>query len=476
MIGRINEIQQLNGCYFSGQAELVVIHGRTRTGKTYLVDEVFRSRITFRHTGLSPAERENTGLLKAQLEHFYYSLLLHGMEKGKKPMSWLEAFHMLEKLLESKDDGGRQVVFLDEMAWLDSPRSGFLTAFEGFWNTWGCHRENLMVVVCSEADLWTEEKLLNNTSGLYGRVTLDIKLKPFTLAESEEFLKSKEIALSRFETVQFHMMLGGNPYYLNCIKSGLSFAQNVNELFFTEGARLKGEYDRLLSAVFGNAEPIKRILSVLATENAGFTRGELARRIKLKDGKKLSEYLNALVAGDFVGKYVPYGENGNAVHYKLIDPFCNFYLGLVNDKKVTKENHWQRAASTEEVAKWREKAFENVCFNHIGQIKKALGISGVETALHIWTKRYESDTGERSVMLISRDDSIINMCEIRFRNDDITVDRGFYRLVMRRQEMLEKTADPKTVVKPALITVFGVVDNEYRSIFSDVLTLEDLFA
>ena len=476
MIGRINEIQQLNACYFSSQAELAVIHGRTRTGKTYLVDEVFRSRITFRHTGLSPAERENTGLLKAQLEHFYYSLLLHGMEKGKKPMSWLEAFHMLEKLLESKDTGSRQVVFLDEMAWLDSPRSGFLTAFEGFWNTWGCHRENLMVVICSEADLWTEEKLLNNTSGLYGRVTLDIKLKPFTLAESEEFLKSREIALSRFETIQFYMMLGGNPYYLNCIKSGLSFAQNVNELFFTEGARLKGEYDRLLSAVFANAEPVKRILAVLATENAGFTRGELAQKIKLKDGKKLSEYLNALVAGDFVGKYVPYGENGNAVHYKLIDSFCIFYLAFVNGAKNVKANHWQRAASSEKAGNWREKAFENVCFNHIGQIKKALGISGVETTLQIWTKRYESDTGERSLMLIFRDDGIVNMCEIRFRNDDITVDKGLYRLVLRRQEMLEKMAEPGTVLKPALITVFGVVDNEYKGIFADVLTLEDLFS
>jgi len=190
--------------------------------------------------------------------------------------------------------------------------------------------------------------------------------------------------------------------------------------------------------------------------------------------EKLSEYLNALVAGDFVGKYVPYGENGNAVHYKLIDPFCIFYLAFVNGAKNVKSNHWQRAASSEKAGNWREKAFENVCFNHIGQIKKALGISGVETTLQIWTKRYESDTGERSLMLIFRDDGIVNMCEIRFRNDDITVDKGLYRLVLRRQEMLEKMAEPGTVLKPALITVFGVVDNEYKGIFADVLTLEDL--
>jgi hypothetical protein len=84
----------------------------------------------------------------------------------------------LEKYLQKIDDGSRQLVFLDELPWLDSPRSGFLTAFEGFWNTWGCHRKNLMVVVCGSANSWVLDKLINNHGGLYGRLTHEIKLAP----------------------------------------------------------------------------------------------------------------------------------------------------------------------------------------------------------------------------------------------------------------------------------------------------------
>jgi AAA+ ATPase superfamily predicted ATPase len=117
MVGRKQETQELNNIFNSGKAELVAIYGRRRVGKTYLVDETFKNRITFRHAGLSPVEEGSPegNTLKKQLEHFYFSLQLHGLSKSHRPQTWLEAFFMLEKLLQSKDNGERQVVFLDEL-------------------------------------------------------------------------------------------------------------------------------------------------------------------------------------------------------------------------------------------------------------------------------------------------------------------------------------------------------------------------
>ena len=166
MIGRKREAAELNRLYERDRAELVAIYGRKRVGKTYLVDEVFEGRITFRHAGLSSADMEPRGQLRAQLDHFYNSLVLHGMARCEKPKSWLDAFFLLESFLQSVDDGSRQVVFLDELPWLDTPRSGFVRAFEGFWNTWGCHRKNLMVVVCGSANSWVLDKLINGTGVL----------------------------------------------------------------------------------------------------------------------------------------------------------------------------------------------------------------------------------------------------------------------------------------------------------------------
>lgn len=80
MIGRVQEVKELNRLYSRDKAELVAIYGRRRVGKTYLVDETFADRITFRHAGLSPAEEDSKGLSKLQLNHFYNSLELQGME------------------------------------------------------------------------------------------------------------------------------------------------------------------------------------------------------------------------------------------------------------------------------------------------------------------------------------------------------------------------------------------------------------
>ena len=183
MIGRKNELATFERIYNSGKAEFVAVYGRRRVGKTYLVDEALNGKITFRHAGLSPIEvtDKSKAPLKAQLEAFYYSLLMHGMKKSHCPKDWLEAFFMLEMHLQSIDNGERLVVFLDELPWMDTAKSGFITAFEGFWNTWGCHRHNLMVVVCGSANSWIMDKLINNHGGLYGRITHEIKLEPFTL-------------------------------------------------------------------------------------------------------------------------------------------------------------------------------------------------------------------------------------------------------------------------------------------------------
>ncbi len=475
MIGRKREINELNNLYSSNKSELVAIYGRRRIGKTYLVDETFKGRITFRHAGLSPVDENKKGMLKAQLEHFYYSLLLQGMKKSKKPESWLEAFYMLEKLLEEMDDGSRQLIFLDELPWMDTPRSGFMTAFEGFWNTWGCHRNNLMVVVCGSANSWILDNLINNHGGLYNRVTYEMKLSPFTLNECEKFYANNNVKLSKYDIVQSYMILGGIPYYMGYFQSGMSLAQNIDNLFFSKQGKLKDEYNRLFASIFSNPEVMKKIVDLLYTRNAGFTRSEIVENVGINDGGTLSGSLNALIASDFVIKYVPFGK-GKKEHYKIVDPFCMFYLHFVDKKKKLEDNFWQQNVSSQQIVSWRGYAYENVCFNHVQQIKKALGISGVITTHSAWSKRSDDMEGTQIDLLISRNDNIVNMCEIKYYGDKFTVSKDYYQVLLHRQDILSKEISPKISIHNTLITTFGLVYNEYSGIFSNVITLEDLFA
>ena len=471
------EIQELNDLYSSGNAEFVAIYGRRRVGKTYLVDQTFEGRITFRHTGLSPIENRKTddGLLRSQLRSFHESMLRQGLEADHCPKDWIEAFFMLSMALQKIDDGSRQLIFLDELPWMDTPRSFFITALENFWNGWACHRPNFMLIVCGSANSWIMNKLVNNHGGLYGRLTYQIKLSPFTLGECEEYFKSRNIDLTRYDIVQSYMILGGIPYYIGYMKRQLSLAQNIDNMFFIKGAQLRDEYNRLFSSVFDNPDRVKEVVAFLSRRNAGYTRDEIAAYLEISNGGTLSVILSALVASDFVIKYVPFGLSKRKVHYKLVDQFCLFYLKFVEGHDSLSEGFWLQNLSSQNIVTWRGLAFENVCFNHISQIKNALGISGVKTTQSAWSKRGDDEEGAQIDLLISRADNIVNLCEIKFYNDLFTVDGDYYRVMMRRQSLLEPYLKRGMGIHNTLITTFGLFRNKYSGVFTNVVTLDELF-
>ena len=441
IIGREKEIRELHDLYNSGNAEFVAIYGRRRVGKTFLVDEALKGKITFRHAGLSPVDEQNRkNNLKAQLTHFFFSLQMQGMKGGKSPLSWMEAFYMLEQLLEKKSkDNKRQVVFIDELPWLDTPRSGFMTAFEGFWNTWGCHRDNLMLVVCGSASSWMLDNLINNHGGLYGRTTYEIKLHPFTLTECEEYFRGKGI-------------------------------------LFADGAKLHDEYDRLFASVFSNPEQMKRIVQLLAGRRLGFTRKDILSKTGLDDCGPSTRMLKALEMSDFIRPYVPFGKSLREVYYKLIDPFCLFYLKFVHTRKEMDPEFWMHNVTSASINSWRGFAFEEICFNHVDKIKKALNILGVSSRQSGWAVIGDDDTeGGQIDLLIERKDNVVNMCEMKFYSELITISKAYHAKLVHRQNLLMKNLSRKTVVQPVLVTTEGLVYNEYSGIFQNVVVIDNLF-
>ena len=478
MIGRKNEIETLSRLYNSNRSQFVAIYGRRRVGKTFLVNEVFDGKITFRHAGLSPIEsdeNETVSPLKKQLRHFYNSLLLQGMKKSSVPENWMDAFLQLEMFLQSIDDGGRQLVFIDELPWLDTPKSGFITAFEGFWNTWACSRKNLMLVVCGSATSWMTDKLINNHGGLYNRLTCELKLAPFSLGECEAYFINENIRMSRYDIVQSYMITGGIPYYLSYYQRGLSLAQNIDEIFFKENAPLRNEFSRLFTAIFSNPEFMIRIVRAIGSKHYGCTRREIAEISGISTGGTLSVALSALMASDFITSYVPFGESKKTEYYKLTDSFCNFYLRFVENQNELIDRFWLSNIESQNIVTWRGLAFENVCFNHINQIKKALGISGVSTVQSIWSKKKGEETATQIDLIIERKDNIVNMCEIKFCGSEFTVDKKYDKVLRNRLDILSREISAKMAIHSTLITTFGLKYNEYSGDFVNVIDMDALF-
>ncbi|MBQ3657905.1 MAG: AAA family ATPase [Bacteroidales bacterium] len=475
IVGRELEQSKLQDLYNSKQAEFLVVYGRRRTGKTFLLREYFEKDFTFFHTALSPFEMaDNAELLaKQQLRKFADTLRAYGSLIPGVPEDWFEAFDRLKELILRKSKRKRLVVFIDELPWLDTPRSNFITAFEHFWNGFGAGQHNLFLIVCGSATSWISNKLLNNTGGLYGRSTCEMQIVPFTLKECEKFYQKKGIVLDRYDQLQAYMITGGIPYYMSYFQKGLSLAQNIDQLFFFSDGKLVNEFERLYGSLFVDSEKYMAVVKALSTRREGLTRKEIAEKLSLNSGGGLTEILRGLQASNFIISYTYFGASSRDTRYKLVDLFSLFYLYFNDLPKTHNRSFWADNLNSPQLNAWRGYAFEEVCYVHQDQIKHALGISGVQTEIMPWRKT--STPGVQIDMLINRDDRVINVCEIKFSNGMYTITKDYDLKLRQKVEVFMTETKIKKNPHLTLITTYGLTPNEYSGHVQKCITMDSLF-
>ena len=478
MIGRKNEQELLQEAIDKDRAQFIVVYGRRRVGKTFLINEFFHNTYAFKHTAVSPLSenlKPKKNLLKIQLKEFYYSLRSYGLQAGQPiPVDWFDAFHQLQELLETKKNNNEpRVVFLDELPWLDTPRSNFMPAFEHFCNDWVLARRDVKLVVCGSATSWILDKLVNNKGGLYGRVTLPIFVEPFTLKECKEFFQEGGHAMDEYDIVEAYMAFGGIPYYLDQFRKGFSVPQNFDALLYGRQAPLGDEFDRLFSSQFAHPGELQKIVTMLAQKRSGYTRDEIAKTCGYTTGGGLSRMLSALEKSTFIAPYIPFGEK--SVKYRLTDLFCLFYLKHVKDNRNA-TTYWQSQFNSPAMSAWSGYAFEDVCRTHIRQLKAALGIGDVNTRESSWVvPGTETERGMQIDLVIDRDDRKICLCEMKFSQGKFTVGRDYAEKLQERiRRTMEFTDNEKPVIS-VLVTTYGIERNDYAGKFQKVITMQDLF-
>ena len=476
IIGRTQEQSKLQELYESQKAEFLVVYGRRRTGKTFLLREYFEDKFAFFHTALSPFEMadNNELLLRQQLRRFGDTLRSFGSLSAGAPADWFEAFDRLIDLISRQSKKKRLVVFIDELPWLDTPRSNFVTAFEHFWNSWGAGRHNLFLIVCGSATSWITNKLLNNTGGLYGRSTCEMQIVPFTLGECEKFYQKKGLVFDRYDQLQAYMVTGGIPYYMSYFQKGLSLAQNIDELFFRTNGKLTGEFERLYGSLFVDSQKYIDVVAAISTRRDGLTRKEIGEQLKLTSGGGLTDILRGLEASNFIMPYNLFGGTKRDVRYKLTDLFSRFYLYFSDLQKTNNPTFWADNLSSPQLNVWRGLAFEDVCFTHQSQIKRALGISGVHTQILPW--RITDTEGAQIDMIIDRDDRVINICEMKFSTGEFEINKEYDAKLRHKIQVFMDTTRVRNNPHLTLITTYGLQKNEYSGHVQKCVTMDDLFA
>ena len=473
LIGRTKEKAILLEAYNSGEPEMVALFGRRRVGKTFLVRTVFAEKVALEVTGI-----QNT-TSKPQIENFHslVNKLSTTQEELSLPKNWFAAFRQLISVLEQLPKiKQKRVLFFDELPWLASKKSGFLAAFGYFWNNWAS-KKNILVIICGSAASWMIQKIVNNKGGLHNRITKRIHLKPFTLAETEQYLLFKKVRLDRYQIVQIYMIMGGIPHYLKEVSAGKSAAQNIDDICFAEGGLLREEFLNLYPALFENADIYIAIIQALGTKWKGLTRKDILQALGLSATGVISKILQELIHSGFVNAYYPLGKKKKTMLYRLTDEYSLFYLHFIENKRIPEGGMWQRLTQTALYKSWSGYAFESICLKHNLQIKEALKIGGIysETSSFFFAGN-DDFPGVQIDMLIDRNDAVINLCEIKFYKDQFILTKEYAEKIRQKRSIFKVVSKTKKQIFITLISTFGLIENKHsNSLIDNAIELDALF-
>jgi uncharacterized protein len=468
LIGRKEEQQLLHKAFDREEARFVAIFGRRRVGKTYLIRQVFEGRITFYMTGLARVSNQQ------QILNFHTALQRQGGRAVTVPQNWFFAFQHLIDCLEAAPSG-KKVVFLDELPWLAAKKSDFLSALEHFWNSWASARTDVMLIVCGSSASWMVNELLRNKGGLHHRVTDRIRLEPFTLKETEAFLRTRQPNIDRYSIVLLYMVMGGIPFYLDAVSEQESAMQNIERLCFSRNGLLRDEFGFLLQSLFSKAEQHTALLQALAATQKGLTRSQIARATRMHNSGRLTTMLAELEESGFVQPYLPFDRKKRDMLYRLSDFYTAFYVKFIKDSTLLEENNWINAMESGRYQAWKGFAFEQVCLSHLRQIKRALSIEGMVSRSGTWQST-DSDAGAQIDLLIDRNDRVVTLFELKFSENPYTITAEYAAQLAQTMAIFKEKTQTRKSLQWAMITPFGVVNNAHASaLLQHNMTMDVLF-
>lgn len=464
VIGRALEKDKLVEALSSHRSELVAIYGRRRIGKTFLIREFYSKYITFSFAGLRNGTRQD------QIENFMIELKgFAGEFYNEEPDNWLKAFGILKAYFNGiRKTKKKKVIFIDEFPWVDTMRSGFLPAFENFWNTYCTTRSDLIVVICGSAASYMIKKVIRNKGGLHNRITKKIKLEPFKLAEVKEFFSYKRIDIPEVEILKIYMALGGIAEYLEYVQVGDSSVTAIDRICFQKGAQLEYEFDEVFKSLFDEGSYHEQIINALSKgPKKGMTRDEILKVKGLSSGGQFSKSLMELIESGFIEKYQSYQSKRKTTLFRIFDEFCLFHLQFIAPYKG---NRWTKLYTKKSYTSWSGYAFEMICYKHIECIKRALSCDQIASANYTWNnKKAQID------LVIDRDDNTVNLCEIKFYNDQFMIDAGYAAKLRNKETMYKKDTKTKKGINTVMITTWGTKGTHAVGLVTSSITIESLF-
>jgi len=310
-INRKNELEFLERKYKSGRAELVVLYGRRRVGKTELIKKFIERKRGIYFLCTRDSIKENIRSLKEK----FYELTKKELFLKLEVNSFFELFKILVEEVKKE----RIVIAIDEFPYLIELEKGIVSVFQKIWDEL-LKNTKIMLILCGSSIGMMESDVLSYKSPLYGRRTAEWKISPFRFKDIHSMLK-----FSVEDLVKVWCVFGNIPFYLAQIDGNLSIEENIKRKIFTKGEILYNEPRILLREEFREPRIYMLILKHLSLGYNSF--GKLSSATGIEKGN-LSKYLSVLEETHIVEHILPLGGRKRGI-YHIIDPFFNFWFGFV---------------------------------------------------------------------------------------------------------------------------------------------------
>lgn len=317
MIGRKQEMNQLEQMYTSKRFEFLVLYGRRRIGKTTILQEFSKT-----HETIFFSAQEKNDMLNLQdfsrlvQEYFDGSFIAYFV-------NWEDAFDYLGRKVEDR----RTVLIIDEFPFLAETNPGIKSILQHkIDHDW--KERNLFLVLCGSSVSFMLNDVMGYKSPLYGRSTGSMEVLPFDYLESAEFFPDYSVE----DRLIAYGMLGGVPRYLDAFDPKRSLRENLISEILSDGAFLNDEPQTLLRMELREPAVYNSILEAVAN---GCNRVmEIADRIH-EEKSKCSKYMLTLQTLHLLEKHIPCGEPGSSKKgiYKITDHFYRFWYRYVFSNK-----------------------------------------------------------------------------------------------------------------------------------------------
>lgn len=314
LIGRKKELSFLNELYNSDKFEFLILHGRRRIGKSYLLTNFIKDKKnSIYYVADKSNEENNVKLFVKELKKIYNFLYLDNFS------SWYEVFDFLNNI-EIKE---RLTIIIDEFSYLlfkdDAFDSKLQNAIDNILKN-----KNIFLILCG-SEVGTIINLINDSSKpLYGRKTAELELKSLNYLEAREFFPK----YNNLDALKAYLILGGTPMYLSLFNDTLSLKENIIRNIISNTGFLFNEVENLLRTEFKEITLYYNILKIINYKKLNLN--DIASKV-YEDNAKVAKYLNILIKINLVNKFIPVGEKENKRNalYGIVDNYFSFYFTFI---------------------------------------------------------------------------------------------------------------------------------------------------